>query len=341
MLRIFDPTSSPASPEIVFTHTLDVAADTDTIALGISGSTLFGATTTGHILFLDLANGSLSTASVPGPISVLAATADLTTLATGGNQKEVEIYTRAADAAWTSVWKARNVKPNHLKLEIPVHPSQIEFLPSVEGSWRMVVSTLHGYLRVYDTAVSRRPVFSAEPSKGTGLQTLRIHPGSTIPAAQEPLIATKGMEADKAHLTKDLRVVLSNSAETFCVYSLHERREVGLFKGLSGAVNGSAVDAKNGLVAGVGFGRYLGIYDARSRLLKSRVYVKTQGLCVAVLDGEDEVVDEPEPEKEADVWDEMDEVKAAEEERMVQVRVKRKKDGARDAEGKRPKVSEE
>jgi len=142
----------------------------------------------------------------------------------------------------------------------------------------------------------------------------------------------------------NLRVVYTNSSGVFCVYSLHERREAGIFKGLEGAVNDVTVDAGNGLVAGVGFGRYVAVYDAETRALKSRVYIKTQGCCVTVLDGVDPVIEVPERDKEEDVWDDMKEVKTAEEEdatdRLVKVRVKRKKDGMRQEGGKKPRVSE-
>ena len=83
------------------------------------------------------------------------------------------------------------------------------------------------------------------------------------------------------------------------------------------------------------------MYDAETRALKSRVYVKTQGCCVIVLDGEDEEVVEPEKEKDADVWEGMEEIKTDESDRVVQLRVKRKKDTTRGEEGKRPKVDEE
>jgi hypothetical protein len=298
----------------------------------------------GQILFLNLDTGEVRTVAIPGPISTFAASADLRAVATGGDGKEVEIFKVVENGKFELAWKARNVKPNHLKLEIPVHPSQIQFLPSLEGTWRLVVTSHYGHLRVYDTAVGRRPIFSAEPSK-TGIRVLKLHPSSEIPSVEEPLVATKGMEPDKAYLARDLKVVYANTSGTFCIYSLHERRELGLFKGLEGAVNGISVDTENELIAGVGWGRYLGVFDAETRELKSRVYVKTQGCCIVVLDGEDEEPEEPEKPEEEDVWDGMEEVKSAEEgdltDRLVRVRVKRKKDGQRQEGGKKPRVADE
>lgn len=353
LLRIFDPSSSPSSPEILFSYTLQVPAETNTVALGTDSehATLYAATAEGVVLFLDLTSGHERIVQVPGPISTFGASPDLTAVATGGTGKDVEIYTCAAKGEWASAWKARNVKLTHLKLEVPVHPSQIHFLPAQQGTWRMVVATNYGHVRVYDTAVSRRPVFTAEPSK-SAIKAMRIHPDSEIPDPALPLVATKGLEAEKACLAADLMVVYANTSATFSTYSLRERREMGLFKGLDGTVNGISVDTDNGLVAGVGFGRYLAVYDASTRELKSRVFVKTAGCCVVVLDGEDEAVEEPEKrDEEEDVWEAMEEVKtarqleaeAAEEEgdRVINVRVKRKKDGVRQEAGKKPKISED
>jgi len=322
-----------------------VPAETDTIALGTDAShaTLYAATAEGVILFLDLTSGRKRIVEVPGQVSTFGASPDLTAVATGGNGKDVEIYT-CTEGEWTSAWKARNVKPTNLKLEVPVHPSQIIFLPSQQGTWRIVVSTNYGHVRAYDTAISRRPVFTAEPSK-SAIKAMRIHPASEIPDDAVPMVATEGLQAEKACLAADLKVVYANTSATFAVYSLRERREVGLFKGLDGTVNGISVDADNGLIAGIGFGRYLAVYDAQTRALKSRIFVKTAGCCVVVLDGEDEAVEEPEKrDEEEDVWDGLEEVKTAqeveaEEDRVIKVRVKRKKDGVSQEGGKKPKIS--
>jgi len=303
------------------------------------------------VLFLDLAGGRERIVELPGPISAFAASPDLAAVATGGAGRDVEIFT-CPEGEWTPVWKAKNVKPTQLKLEVPVHPSQIRFLPAQHGTWRMLVATHYGHVRVYDTAVSRRPVFAAEPSK-SAIKAVQLLPGSELPDAAQPLVATSGLEADKACLAADLKLIYANASATFAVYSLHERREVGLFKGLDGVVNGICVDADNALVAGVGFGRYLAVHDARTRALKTRVFVKTAGCCVVVLDGKDEPIDEPEnrDEVEEDVWDDMEEVEAAREaddndgdgdgDRVIKVRVKRKKDSTRQEVGKKQRIAGE
>ncbi|CCX07204.1 hypothetical protein FPQ18DRAFT_336194 [Pyronema domesticum] len=340
LIRIFDPSSSPTSADIAFSHTLDVPSDTETLALGVTGTKLYAAVATGHVLFLDLTSGSYQIATLPGPISAFAATESLSAVATGGENKEIEIFTPEADGAWSSVWKSRNVKPNHLKLEIPVHCSQLKFLPSVEGSYRLLASSHYGHIRVYDTAISKRPVFTAQPSK-TGIQKMIIHPTAEISAAEEPLIAVKGMEADKASLAKDFRVIYTNTSGAFAIYSLMERREVGIYKALEGAVNGIALDEESDLVAGVGFGRYLAVFDAVSRTMKSRVYTKTVGCCVLVLDGTDPMIEQPDKEKEEDVWENMQEVNSEDDsERVIKVRVKRKKDDPREEGGKKLRVEE-
>jgi ribosome biogenesis protein NSA1 len=347
LLRIFDPSSSPASPDILLSHTLDVPAETDTVALGTCSNILYAATATGQTLFVDLSTGSLKTSFLPGPISVFTTSSTIsnnlpTAVAIGGENKDVEIFTSATNGEWTSVWKAKNVKLTHLKLEVPIHPSQIRFLPAKHGSYRLLVATAHGQIRVYDTAVSRRPVFTAQPSQ-TAISRLFIHPASHIPTADETLVNQKGVEPEKVMLASDFHVVYTNRSGAFCVYSLHERREVGIYKGLMGAVLGVAIDAANALVAGVGFGRYVAVYDAHERRLASRVYVKTQGCCVVVLDGSDPEVVEGRKTEVEDVWDGMEEVQSEGKDgdvgdRLVKVKVKRKKEGMREDGVKRAKA---
>jgi WD40 repeat protein len=359
-LRIFDPSSSPISPEILFSHTLNNPPDTDTVALGLCEHILYATTATGTTLLLDLTTSLARTIEFPGPISAFATSSNLdpsglpAIFATGSQNCEVELFHpfsmlsgTSCNISCVSFWKSKNVKPTPLKLEVPIHTSQIIFLSSV-GEHRLLVASKYGHLRVYDTAVSRRPIFTTELPKSE-VSRLRIHPDSTLPPTDQPLVAIQGLEADKAKLSVDLHVVYANTDGHFAVYNLHERREMGLFKDLTGAVLGVDVDAQHGLVAGVGFGRYLAVYDATSRELKTRVYVKTQGCSVVVLDGEDHVVGtEKNQDEEDDVWKSMQEVDSICDgedgdmtDKLVKVRVKRKKEGMRGDTAKRPKIEDD
>lgn len=264
-------------------------------------------------------------------------------VATAAEGKDVELF---AGADLKSLWKAKNVKPNALKLAQPIWPTQIIFLPSNTEGWRFVVGTKAGLVRIYDSAVSRRPVWAQQVCKDR-IVALQLHPDSEIPEAGEGLFNAEdlraGVAAEKMRFTREMSVVVADYSGGLEAYSLDLRRSVGLYKGLSGAVMG--VEVKAGVVAAVGLGRYVGVWDASTRKLLSRVYVKTQGGAVAVLEAEDEVVEEEEKSTEKeDVWEGMEEV--TEEpvqgdvaDKLLRIRVKKRKDIAKfNGEEKRQKV---
>ncbi|KAI5780964.1 hypothetical protein EDC01DRAFT_710529 [Geopyxis carbonaria] len=362
LLRIFDPLSAPHSPDIVFSHTLSVSPETDSIALGVvADTTLYAATASGQVLFLNLQNGTHTTATLPGPIGTFAVTTTKiqnglpTALAVASEGRETEVFTASgSDGAWTSAWKAKNVKNNAIKLEAPIHPTQLIFLPSLPGTFRLIVGTKQGLLRIYDSAVARRPVWSQQLSKHA-IMALRLHPSTELTPPEAPLCAVPGETPEKAQLARECALVFADHAEAFEVYSLTQRRSLGLYKGLSGAVLDVAVDAEAGVVAGVGFGRYVAAYNAAGgRALLTRVFTKTAGCCVAILDTTDKVV-EPEKktgEDEEDVWEGMEEVGADEEGtatdededdggvtgKLVKVRTKRKGGQGKEGGGKRPRA---
>ncbi|KAH8146752.1 uncharacterized protein LAJ45_09126 [Morchella importuna] len=323
LIRLLDPTVLPLAPEsdqILHTHQLPGGTDTNIIGLGhTSSGILYAATSTGHIAFLTQFADASSTIAVathdfPGggsdfsAVGVHAEQHDGVpkAVALGGKDRDVEIWESSVvegKVTWRSVWKAKNVKPTKLGLEVPVWVSNIIFLPcspppppppaaavpgkgrrhapapTTTGAYRLAVSTHHSHLRLYDTTVSRRPVFTTALSR-TPILTLHLHPSTPADAAA-PL--TSGKEAPETTNTlQELHFVYSDK-------------------------NGAAVGE---LVAGVGFDRYLWVYEGAERGVVSRVYVKTKGTAVVVLDGEDEVVvvEGKKKDEEAEVWDELEEV---------------------------------
>lgn len=198
-------------------------------------------------------------------------------------------------------------------------------------------------MRLYDTSVSRRPVFTVSLSQTPILQ-LRLHP-DTLANPSAPL--TSGKEAPEVALTlQELQFVYTDKNGHFGLYSTATRRELGIYKGATGAVLG--VTAAEGLVAGVGFDRYLWVYEGEREMV-GKVYVKTKGTAVVVLDAEDEVVErkkEGEGEgEENEVWEEMEEVMEEGEEEGGKgdytgalVKIKRKKGGSKASGEKKRRV---
>ncbi|KAH0606410.1 uncharacterized protein H6S33_004071 [Morchella sextelata] len=343
LIRFLDPTVSPLAPEdeqILHTHQLPGGTDTDIIGLGHTASgILYAATSTGHIEFLtqfadESSTIAVSTHDFPGDFSAVGVHGEQQSgvpkaVALGGKDRDVEIWESSVSdgkATWKSVWKAKNVKPTKLGLEVPVWVSNIIFLPcsppppapavvpgkgrrhapapATTEAYRLAVSTHHSHLRLYDTTVSRRPVFTETLSR-TPILTLHLHP-STPADADSPLTSAKESPETTTTL-QELHFVYSDKNGHFGLHSTATRRSLGIYKGSTGAVLATA--AEGGLVAGVGFDRYLWVYDGEERDVVSKVYVKTKGTAVVVLDGEDEVVVvEKKKDEEAEVWDELEEV---------------------------------
>lgn len=313
-MRILNPESSPLEPEILLEHRIDGAVEEDNIVLlSVAGATLTAFTSTGKAAFVELSTGAVSAAAFPGPVSAVAVTPEVNAVIIGGLEHELEVFAKQPSGEWTGAWKAKNVKPTALKLAVPIYPTRALFLPAAAAdAWRILVGTKYGHLRIYDTAISRRPVWSYDIPGKRPIVQLAIHPASLLPTADASLVTKSGEEPNKTQLRTDLQVVLTDDVGWFGVYSLGERRQIGVYKGATGAVLG--VDTHADIIAGTGFDRYVFAYDPESRELLSRAYVKTQGLCVAVVDAEDEVVEKPEEVEKSDeeeVWEGMEEVSAS------------------------------
>ncbi|RPB03867.1 hypothetical protein L873DRAFT_1760396 [Choiromyces venosus 120613-1] len=249
-------------------------------------------------------------------------------LAIGGEKRELEVFEQGAEGDWKSVWKGKNVKQDKLGLEVPVYIRRILFLgtsgeagtPTTAGhprrqtvqtsssrSYRLATGTYYSHLRIYDTAVSRRPVFTTCLTKSPIL-SLHLHPSST--SQSSTALTQPNTPPESSTTTPPYNWVYTDSNGHFALYSSTTRREAGLYKGSTGAVNATATFSKD-IVAGVGFDRYLRVYGGSSREVVVKAYVKSKGTAVAVLDGEDEVVEvemSKEEEEEEEVWGEMVEV---------------------------------
>lgn len=261
-------------------------------------------------------------------------------VALGGENRELEIWESSwvDDAvSWKSVWKAKNVKPTKIGLEVPVWITCIEFLPSIASApaapapaptlgrgrrwnnpaaaaltntYRVATGTHYSHLRLYDTSVSRRPVFSSTLSQTPILQ-LHLHPST--PVDPHSLLTSGKEPPETTNTLQNLHFIHTDKNGHFGLYSTQTRRSLGIYRGATGAVlSATSAESQDGeyIVAGVGFDRYLWVYEGEEREMVSKVYAKTKGTAVVVLDTEDEVVEKKKNKKdveEEDVWDEMEE----------------------------------
>lgn len=398
LIRVLNPAVSPLAPEseqILMCSEIPPFSPTDEVNIvgfGFTNGILYACTSSGSAQFFRLGEGEDADGQIAATHNFSPAEGSVATfaihpserlaespcipkaIALGGENRELEIWESSwiDDAvSWTSVWKAKNVKPTKLGLEVPVWVTCIEFLPSnttpptestptpvpVRGrrwnagvpqtpknTYRIATGTHHSHLRLYDTSVSRRPVFSSTLSQTPILQ---LHLHQSTPSDSHSQL-TSGKEAPETTNTlQNLHFIHTDKNGHFGLYNTHTRRSLGIYKGATGAVlSVTAAKSKEGqcLVAGVGFDRYLWVYEGEERKMVSKVYARTKGTAVVVLDVLDEVVEKKKKEKgvEDGVWDEMEEVVDDDEDERggdgddytgALVKIKRKKGGNKPNDG--------
>lgn len=396
LIRVLDPSVSPLAPEceqILIRSEIPPFSPTDEANIVGSGCTngiLYACTSSGSAQFLQLGEGEAADDYITATHNFSPAEGSVATfaihpserlaenpcipkaIALGGENRELEIWESSwVDNAvsWTSIWKAKNVKPTKLGLEVPVWVTCIEFLPSItsppvapkpapipgrgrrwnvgvsqtpKNTYRIATGTHYSHLRLYDTSVSRRPVFSSTLSQTPILQ-LRLH--QSTPSDPHSQLASGKEAPEVTNTLQNLHFIHTDKNGHFGLYSTHTRRSLGIYKGATGAVlSVTTAESKEGeyLVAGVGFDRYLWVYEGEERKMVSKVYAKTKGTSVVVLDVEDEVVEKKKKEKgvEDGVWDEMEEL-VDDDERGggkddytgALVKIKRKKGGIKPEDG--------
>ncbi|KAM9899873.1 hypothetical protein OXX79_005470 [Metschnikowia pulcherrima] len=253
----------------------------------------------------------------------------------GGKDNDLQII-RLFDAAATfsepefassfklkTLFKADNVEPDHLDLEVPIWITKILFFKGdSKKKFRLVTATNYGHIRKYDTAEDKEPTDSY---KVCDRAIVSLVFGSQ---AQDNIIITDThtfvAKMSLTQVDKKAHKIISASAGTFWKPSL---KLLGKYSegGNTGAVYGVDTSLGAGLVAFGGLDRYLRVFDIDSRKLVSKVYLGTQISAIKLLEGSDGN-EEEENEEEAEndeFWNELDEGKEAESEAPVLKKRKR------------------
>mmetsp|Transcript_30816 Transcript_30816/g.40716 ORF Transcript_30816/g.40716 Transcript_30816/m.40716 type:complete len:441 (-) Transcript_30816:89-1411(-) len=180
---------------------------------------------------------------VSGPIS--AACCEGVLLATGGRDNGIKLWDLKTQ---TMIWKAKNVPPDKLDLEVPIWPTAIKFMETDAGGCKLASGTGHRHVRLYDTRVQRRPVHSWEalPHRCTAL---------VISPREDGVIAADG--------TGDIREI-----------DLRTGKVRGRYVGPGGSVRDLAVHPTQGYLASVGLDRMLRIHKIGRRDAVKTVYLK-------------------------------------------------------------------
>ncbi|KAG0642244.1 hypothetical protein HOY80DRAFT_917842 [Tuber brumale] len=345
-VKLVDISVSPVNGEekyLLYTHASSItpsttAATSPVISAGVQRGILYLLRANGEVVFyrFDGEQPSVKTVPLAGNIAAGAIfTEELvngwpSAIAIGGEKRDLEIFEPTTEGDWKSVWKAKNVKQDKLGLEVPVYIRRILFLgtggegeentaaahprrrrpttvQTYSRKYRLATGTQHSHLRIYDIAVSRRPIFTTTLTKSPIL-SLHLHPSIQSPTSTP--LTTPNTPPESSTTSSPHNWIYTDSNGHFALYNSTTRREAGIYKGSTGAVNATATFSKD-IVAGIGFDRYLRVYEGSGREIVVKAYVRSKGTAVVVLDGGDEVVEvekSREEEEEEEVWGEMDEV---------------------------------
>ncbi|KAG7661459.1 NSA1 [[Candida] subhashii] len=185
------------------------------------------------------------------------------------------------------IYKAKNVKNDHLDLRVPVWISNILFFHHEQEGYKLVTSTRYGQVRIYDTKHGRRPI-----------QDFQIceKPIVTLTFANDD--QTEIIITDTHHLMArhslvkiDERAFKTHSASAGDII-----KPVGklLGKYSQGGNTGAtfAVEIMEDIVATAGLDRYLRVFDLESREMLAKVYVGVEVSSIVILDDEDEEAEE-------------------------------------------------
>jgi len=347
-VKLVDTSVSPINGEekyLLYTHASPITPSTTApaspvVSAGVQHGILYLFRSNGEVVFYRFDGESPLVRTVPLPGNVAAGAVFTEALvngwpdaiAIGGEKRDLEIFEPTTEeGGWKSIWKAKNVKQDKLGLEVPVFICRILFLSAGSGEvagntaaahprrratvqtssrkYRLATGTYYSHLRIYDTTVSRRPIFTTTLTKSPIL-SLHLHPSTQSPSPTPTPLTAPNTSPELSTTSSPHNWIYTDSNGRFALYSSTTRREVGIYKGSTGAVNSTATFSKD-VVAGVGFDRYLRVYEGAEREVVVKAYVKSKGTAVVVLDGEDEVVQvekSQEEEEEGEVWEEMEEV---------------------------------
>lgn len=206
------------------------------------------------------------------------------------------------------VFKAENVEPDHLDLEVPIWITGILFCEDApKKGYKLVTSTRYGHIRKYDTLEETEPV---ESYKVCDKPIITLTFASK--EQDEIFISDTHTFVARFSLTKvDSKAhrIVSASAGTFFKPSL---KLLGKYSegGNTGAIHGVDADLSKNIVVFGGLDRYLRVFDISTRALLLKVYLGTQISSLAILDATDgdEVPDEKKRELEAEeeFWNDLD-----------------------------------
>lgn len=197
-------------------------------------------------------------ATVKGPIHTMAACAN-GGIAFGGQENDLTFFDATTQQ---TVWKAKNVPYDKLRLRVPIWITAIHFpnpaQQSISSGANVITGTGYRQIRLYDTRTSQQPVKSFEMGE------YRVTTLLTLPSS-----------------TNDLYV--ADTIGGIYHYDLRTNRLLHSLKGCMGAIRSMSLTEDESFLACVGLDRRLWWFDLQSHTLKRSVYMQNRMTSCVIL----------------------------------------------------------
>ncbi|KAH7942436.1 hypothetical protein HPB49_024088 [Dermacentor silvarum] len=219
-------------------------------------------------------------------------------VATGGKENELKLWD--LENLQEPVFTAKNVKNDFLDLRVPVWVTDMGFMNDSE---KIIAITGHHQVRVYDpSSRQRRPVVDFEFDE---------YPLTCLSLTPRPE-----------------QVVVGNSHGRVGLLDIRRKGMVHVYKGVAGSIRAVCCHPSLPLVASCGLDRFVRVHDLHSRLLITKLYLKSRLNCLLMrtdftVEDEEENKDKEEATADDDLWEEMEEVDEAADISAQKVPVKR------------------
>uniref|UniRef100_G3MNX6 WD repeat-containing protein 74 n=1 Tax=Amblyomma maculatum TaxID=34609 RepID=G3MNX6_AMBMU len=237
-------------------------------------------------------------------------------VATGGKENDLKLWD--LEYLQKPVFQAKNVRNDFLDLRVPVWVTDMDFM---RGSEKVIAITGHHQVRVYDpTSRQRRPVVDFEFDE---------YPLTCLSLTPQPE-----------------QVVVSNSHGRVALLDIRRKGIVHVFKGVAGSIRAVCCHPNLPLVASCGLDRFVRVHDLHSRLLLTKMYLKSRLNCLLIrtdFDLEDEGEKKGKGEIVADdeLWEDMEEVDEMADAAVKKVSAKRSRTAAVAKSKKRKKLNKQ
>ncbi|XP_075723604.1 WD repeat domain 74 lethal (2) k09848 [Rhipicephalus microplus] len=207
-------------------------------------------------------------------------------VATGGKENELKLWD--LENLQKPVFMAKNVRNDFLDLRVPVWVTDMDFLKDSE---KIIAITGHHQVRVYDpNSRQRRPVVDFEFDE---------YPLTCLSLTPRPE-----------------QVVVGNSHGRVGLLDIRRKGMVHVYKGVAGSIRAVCCHPTLPIVASCGLDRFVRVHDLHSRLLITKLYLKSRLNCLLMrtdftIEDEEENKDRKEATVDDELWEEMEEVDEA------------------------------